>query len=241
MRIIRRLILVLSALLVMLTGGALPAQVTPSALANAAGHEQFFPGDERCPTRDRVADTNTYVPPPLQEYYLDDWRFGPKRLPAGAPLGPIIGDYERFGGQSPARFLACYWNSDTNGWWYPAEDGFVLDEGRPVTRPVTLEAGQKLDLFGSGLGRFLAPAGSPYEKRAIPPSNLDTSDPNYPYGYHLYEVLRPFTVEAGPVRPWFGQPGHALQYVLNSAYLPGAPADARIPYLVQNGYLRPLN
>ncbi|MGQ0773104.1 MAG: hypothetical protein ACT4NY_01575 [Pseudonocardiales bacterium] len=31
-----------------------------------------------------------------------------------------------------------------------------------------------------GFGRFLAPAGTPYEDRGLPPSSLDTSDVNSP-------------------------------------------------------------
>ena len=59
----------------------------------------------------------------------------------------------------------------------------------------------RLDRFGSEYGAFLSPAGAPYSQRALPPSNLDTptSDLSYPYNYHVYEVVQPFTVLSGPI------------------------------------------
>ncbi|GIH07106.1 hypothetical protein Rhe02_51730 [Rhizocola hellebori] len=32
--------------------------------------------------------------------------------------------------------------------------------------------------------------------------------------YAVYEVLKPFDVQEGPARPWFGPPGLAIQYKL---------------------------
>ncbi len=114
-------------------------------------------------------------------------------------------------------FLGCYWQTDQqnqSGWWYPDNNGFVLRNGRPVEEPATLRTGQLVDLFGSGTGHFLAPAGTPYVKRALPPTNLDEYVTTAPrFNYHLYRVLKPFTVQAGPIRPWFGQPGLGLQYL----------------------------
>ncbi|MER6075085.1 TNT domain-containing protein [Streptomyces sp. NPDC001817] len=169
-----------------------------------------------CPTthRDRgpaSAPTTQYMP-----YYRNDWRLGPKYLPQTGALGKMLKGYQRTDHTSAARFLACYWETDPatgkSGWWYPDNHGFVLKNGKPVEHPVTLRKGQLVDLFGSGFGNFLAPAGTPYAKRAIPPSNLDQYVEYCPYSYHLYRVLQPFTVEAGPIRPWFGQPGLGLQY-----------------------------
>lgn len=37
----------------------------------------------------------------------------------------------------------------------------------------------------------------------------------YPYNYHVYRVLQPITVLAGPIAPWFGQRGQGVQYVAN--------------------------
>ncbi len=41
----------------------------------------------------------------------------------------------------------------------------------------------------------------------------------YPYNYHLYRVIEAFEVIAGPIAPWFGQPGQGVQYMLNTSIL----------------------
>ncbi|MFF7185865.1 TNT domain-containing protein [Streptomyces sp. NPDC008222] len=170
----------------------------------------------RCPIQERDRGTNT-APPPIQRYYDDDWRLGPALLPRSGPLGAMLKGYHRTDSTSSYWFLGCYWNTNPqtglSGWWYPDDNGFVLKNGKPVEHLLNLRPGQLVDLFGSGTGHFLAPAGTPYAKRAIPPSNLDTYDPSHPFSYHLYRVVQSFTVHAGPIRPWFGQPGLGLQYV----------------------------
>lgn len=188
-----------------------------------------------CPVRDRSRTTSTAPNPQLERYYQGDWRLGPKNLPRTGPIGKMLRGYHRAGHASPYWFLGCYWQTDpqlsTSGWWLPDLNGFVLVHGRPVVRPLTLRRGQLVDLFGSGRGNFLDPAGTPYAKRAIPPSDLDTYDPAFPAGYHLYRVITPFTVKAGQVRPWFGQPGRGLQYLTSTS----------IPNLVTSMRLKPLN
>lgn len=87
--------------------------------------------------------------------------------------------------------------------------------------------GQKVDRFGSESGRYLAPLGAPYIERGLPPSSLRTFDGMYPFGYHVYEVLREFVVTAGPVRAWFGQPGMGTQFL----------ADTSVEELVEDGFL----
>ncbi|MFI1292984.1 TNT domain-containing protein [Streptomyces sp. NPDC020792] len=174
-----------------------------------------------CPTTHRSRGTNTAPQTEYQRYYLNDWRLGPRYLPQSGALGRMLRGYQRTDHTSAYWFLGCYWQTDPqtgkSGWWYPDNNGFVLKNGKPVERPLTLRKGQLVDLFGSGFGNFLAPAGTPFAKRAIPPSNLDTYVNNFPYSYHLYRVRKPFTVEAGPIRPWFGQPGLGLQYVTKSS------------------------
>ncbi|MGW7522284.1 TNT domain-containing protein [Streptomyces sp. NPDC054783] len=170
-----------------------------------------------CPTTHRTRVPGFEPPTQFTPYYRNDWRLGPKYLPQSGPLGKMLKGYHRTDHTSAGQFLACYWQTDPTtkkqGWWFPDNDGFVLKNGKPVERPVTLRKGQLVDLFGSGLGSFLAPAGTPYAKRAIPPSNLDQYVEYCPFSYHLYRVVMPFTVDAGPIRPWFGQPGLGLQYM----------------------------
>lgn len=134
---------------------------------------------------------------------------------------------------SPFWFLGCYWQTsqqtNLSGWWYPDNQGFVLRHGQPVERTVSLRRGQLVDLFGSGRGNFVAPAGTPYAERALPPTNLDEYSPTGPFlNYHLYRVSKPFTVEAGPTRPWFGQPGLGTQYFTSTP----------VPALITSGNLQ---
>lgn len=58
-------------------------------------------------------------------------------------------------------------------------------------------------------GTYVWAASAPFSQRSLSPSSLDTDpgNPDFPYGYHLYKVIRPFGVVGGPIAPWFGQPG----------------------------------
>ncbi|MFJ5033378.1 TNT domain-containing protein [Streptomyces sp. NPDC088560] len=208
MRVLRAFVGSVLASLLLLVG-------IPPATAHA---DHLRAGNEsHCPTTHRSRGNNSAPTTAYQRYYLNDWRLGPTYLPRTGALGKMLRGYHRTDGTSAYWFLGCYWQTDPqtgkSGWWYPDNNGFVLKNGKPVKHSVTLRKGQLVDLFGSGFGNFLAPAGTPYAKRAIPPSNLDTYVNTYPFSYHLYKVLQPFTVDAGPIRPWFGQPGLGLQYV----------------------------
>ncbi|MER7468915.1 TNT domain-containing protein [Streptomyces sp. NPDC097981] len=79
-----------------------------------------------------------------------------------------------------------------------------------------------MERFGVEAGRFLSPVGTKYSYRALPPSDLNTNDPRYPYEYHLYRVAKDVTVCAGPEAPAFELPGGGIQYVTSSS-LPGHP------------------
>jgi hypothetical protein len=50
-------------------------------------------------------------------------------------------------------------------------------------------------------------------------------------------VLKPFQVDAGPIAAWFAQPGGGLQYQLDAALSPDAPAKINVLWLVDNRYL----
>jgi hypothetical protein len=54
----------------------------------------------------------------------------------------------------------------------------------------------------------------------LPPNNA--SKP-----YSVYEVVKPFKVQAGPAKPWFGQPGKGMQYELPKS----------IQELIEEGYI----
>jgi Tuberculosis necrotizing toxin len=127
-----------------------------------------------------------------QEYFCGDWRLGPKRLPHRGVVGSILRGYHRLGGLTAVEFLDRWWDpaadSGQGDWRYPPNDGYASNGQGVIAAPLVLHAGQTVDRFGNEAARFLAPAGTKYGKRALPPSSLNTSDPRYPYNYHLYRV-----------------------------------------------------
>lgn len=171
------------------------------------------------------------------ELYAGDARLGPARLPRLGDVGAQLVGYSRTGRRPAEVFLNRYYDSAAGSWRYPPADGYALGpDGKPVRWVDTLVPGRRIDRYGSEYGGFLAPAGLPYTTRSIPPSNL-VGTPAAGCNYHLYEVLRPFAVQAGPIAPWFFQLGGGMQYQLTGALVPGAPARLSVLWLVDNGYL----
>lgn len=80
-------------------------------------------------------------------------------------------------------------------------------------------------------GSFISAAAAPYNQRALPPSNLDTNPaaPDFPFNYHVYQVIKPLTVNGGPIAPWFGQPGLGAQFYTGDV--------GNIMSLISQGYL----
>ncbi|MFJ8008336.1 TNT domain-containing protein [Streptomyces fagopyri] len=182
------------------------------------------------------------IAPALRPYFFcGDWRLGPKRLPMYGKLGRILHRYDRLGGLSAVRFLNRWWDptadSGQGDWRYPPDDGYTHRNQTVQAAPLTLHAGQKLDRFGSEAGRFLAPVGTRYGKRSIPPSSLNTMDPRYPYDYHVYKVTKDVVVCAGRTAPGFEQSGLGIQYVTSSQFCPDIPRTT-VADLVRNGTLR---
>ena len=196
-----------------------------------------------CPT---IADANASANPPgpvLQKYLYDDYRYGPLDLSSVGPVQSMLDGYLQLDGLGQGTFLDCWWHDQIPsvsdpGYWYPKFDGFATFDGQPLKYKSLLTAGQIVDLFGSGRGQFLAPFGTPYAQRALPPTNLNTFDDHYPYNYRQYVVEKPFEVEVGPIAPWFGQPGLGTQYFTNNTVAPGLPPNPRIPDLLGAQYLK---
>ncbi|KAF8858708.1 hypothetical protein BDZ45DRAFT_651075 [Acephala macrosclerotiorum] len=166
----------------------------------------------------------------IHDYVCGDTRLGPKRLPTKLVLGSELATYDRFGGLCPGDFLSKWYNATTNSYIYPIDNGFQLStSSAPIEANITLPVGSLLDRFGSEYGSFMSPYGAPYMQRALPPSNLDTpaSSPTWPYNYHVYNVTKSLDTLAGPIAPWFGQPGQGVQYnmytnvlgLINGGYL----------------------
>jgi len=165
----------------------------------------------------------------------------PGRLPALGLVGAELSGYRRTGRLSPARFLAAYYDpaasNGKGGWVYPPDSGYVIrPDGRPEEFRLRLHRGEYIDRYGSEYGSFLSPAGMSYATRSIPPQNLDATPPAA-CNYHDYRVIRPLTVDAGPIAPWFAQPGGGLQYQLDATLVPGAPSPLDVMWLVTNRYL----
>ncbi|MEY9963892.1 hypothetical protein ABIA33_001926 [Streptacidiphilus sp. MAP12-16] len=190
-----------------------------------------------------VAATPTATPPDqCSAAYVDnDSRLGPAELPRFGRVGFELLGYHRSGRLTDAQLLSQYYsptaNSGSPGWIYPPDNGYVIaPDGQPIETTQTLTPGQDIDRFGSEYGSFLAPEGLPYAARSIPPSSLD-STPAASCNYHDYRVVKPFTVDAGPIAPWFGQPGYGWQYQLDSTLVAGSPSRLNVLWLVTNGYL----
>ncbi|WP_170317359.1 TNT domain-containing protein [Acrocarpospora corrugata] len=176
---------------------------------------------------------------------------GPKYLPKTGNLGRILKDYVRYGGLNPEKFLYRYRDEQINSSRYPDAFGFARPWGWPNARPLiytgTLPVGMLLDRFGGEGGAFLAPYGTPYEQRALPPSNLNTvsGDPTHLCNYHVYRVIQKFQVDAGPASRAFQLQGQGKQYHTLAKYIPGAPSnpdgEVSIGWLADNGYLERVN
>jgi len=163
---------------------------------------------------------------------------GPADLPVTGRVGRQLAGYRRTGSLSVAAFLARYRDAAGTGWVYPPDNGFTRDRsGAPIIWIATLERGEQVDRYGSVYGAFLAPAGTGYAARAIPPSNLD-STPAGSCNYHDYTVVKAFRVDAGRIAPWFAQPGGGVQFMLDGALLDGSPSPVNVQWLLGHGYLR---
>ncbi|MGK3943617.1 TNT domain-containing protein [Streptomyces caeruleatus] len=217
-----------------------PAAPSPIGPPAQPGDGQTGPGEPR-PCRGLVPYP---IPAAYRSYYFcGDWRLGPRRLPTRGPVGAIVKGYDRLGGLTAVEFLDRWWNpaadSGQGDWRYPPDDGFAHNaQGTVIAAPLMLHANQNLmlDRFGAEAGRFLAPAGTKYGLRALPPSSLNTIDPRYPYDYHLYRLAKDVTVCAGPQAPAFEQPGTGTQYVTSSSFCPSIPRTS-VADLVNNGTL----
>lgn len=211
----------------------LPAQPVAALAASAQpGGDQQQPGVSLC---------RPGVPPhapATTAYHDDNPLLGPARLPAADPVAPLLAGHRRFGALTAPQFLTRYANPARTGYVYPPADGFVIGpDGRPVKAAQTLLPGYRLDRFGFPGGAFLAPLGTPFGARSLPPTNLNTPVDAPLANYHVYCVLKPFTVDSGPIAPWFAQPGYGTQFKLDVAYLPDAGTRLSITWLIAHGYL----
>jgi hypothetical protein len=163
---------------------------------------------------------------------------GPKRVPNAGPVARLLRGWQRFAGFSPKGYLKLFYDAVAKSWRYPPQGGYQITPlGTPVVGSATLIEGQLIDRFGSEGGAYLSPEGTPYSARGIPPESLDPFPGGEPCNYYRYRVLKPFSVNAGPIAPALGQPGFGLQYVLSGTYFPGVTERVNVAYLLTNGYV----
>lgn len=197
-----------------------PARPSPRSPPLPIQHAQC---PDYCKGTSATNDTSIYI--------CGDPRLGPITLPTFLPLSTSTTGYDRFGGQCPGAFLTTWYNSTSSppSYIYPPLAGYqAKTDGSALVGNITLQPGALIDRFGSEYGTYLAPFGTPYEQRALPPANLDTYDTMFPYEYYVYEVLKPLGVMAGPIAGWFEQMGQGTQY----------QADQSVMALVAGGWLR---
>ncbi|UMB68202.1 glycohydrolase toxin TNT-related protein [Mycobacterium paraterrae] len=126
----------------------------------------------------------------------------------GAPLAVMRG-WDPLGGMSWDDFATHFGTPETRAW--PGNDGFPAGY---ELQPAHLPEGTIIDRFGSEYGRYLAPDGTPFADRALPPESSGGDYNRYmvtgkglPPGWQIVE---------GPVEPFYGQtpsPG-TLQYMI---------------------------
>ena len=163
---------------------------------------------------------------------------GPKRLPNAGPVARLLRGWKRLAGFSPRGYLQRFYDRVAKSWRYPPQGGYQLTPlGVPVVGPVALIEGQLVDRFGSEGGTYLSPAGTPYGARGIPPESLNPFPGGQPCNYYRYRVVKPFSVNSGPIAPALGQPGFGLQYVLSNTLFAGVTERVNVSYLLANGYV----
>lgn len=100
--------------------------------------------------------------------------------------------------------------------YWPPNLGFA---GTPTS--TTLAPGTRIDRYGSELGTFASPAGTPFGARSLPADAASAP-------LRGYEVLKPLPAQGGTTARWFGQLGGGTQYEFAQS----------VESLVQQGFLR---
>jgi hypothetical protein len=203
-----------------------PATAAPTVTAQAP----------QCPTEK--------PPKPDPQYLCGSSWLGPAVLPATGPVADLVRGYQRFGSLAPDAFLATYRpiSDGKPAWKYPGtrEDrGFKVINGTRLSWKSTFGPGIMLDRFGGTDGRFLAPAGTPFSGRSLPPDALNTPAGGPANNYRCYAVLKPFSVHSGPAAPGFGQTGNGDQAFLDPALTddPNEPKRLTVQWLLVKEYL----
>ena len=209
--------------------GAAAATTKADEPAHASAPTKARPKPRPAPVIRNTCSTVAYNGNPL---------LGPKRVPNAGPVARLLRGWQRLAGYTPRGYLKLFYDAVAKSWRYPPQGGYQITPlGTPVAGSATLIEGQLIDRFGSEGGTYLSPQGTPYNARGIPPESLNPFPGGEPCNYYRYRVLKPFSVNAGPIAPALGQPGFGLQYVLSATYFPGVTERVNVTYLLTNGYV----
>ncbi|MGQ0584372.1 MAG: TNT domain-containing protein [Reyranella sp.] len=189
-------------------GGPQPPQRPP---ATAPQRPAPGPGHNRPPAPE--------VPPGLPSIIenVRRWRQPPGQ-PSVTPSPPDVVGPRAATEQSAEPTHEGRINAPSDIW--PDNNGFA---GEP--KKVTLTPGTVVDRYGGPGGSYLSPKDTPPEARSMRPGTGTRP-------LNVYEVVKPFEVDAGPAAPHFNQPGGGTQYYLGT--------QKSVQDLIDSGHLRKL-
>ena len=125
--------------------------------------------------------------------------------PGAAPDPVLLDGYDPLAGMHERdwdhRFLV---RADPPEYAWPPGELFP-EGGYEAGQPGVLAVGVELDRFGGPEGRVLAPLGTAYRERSLPPALVDA-------GYHRYRVAKVLPVWFTVSAEWFGQPGGGARF-----------------------------
>ncbi|KJZ80050.1 hypothetical protein HIM_00764 [Hirsutella minnesotensis 3608] len=91
--------------------------------------------------------------------------------------------------------------------------GYALAAALPATTPCA-DIGSACTCEGTTPDAETAPTCRP---SASPTSSGRCRPRACPFNYYVYRVAKPFEVAAGPIAPWFEQPGGGVQFKLSKS------------------------
>lgn len=116
---------------------------------------------------------------------------------------------------------------------YPENEGFatikrtIRKNGKVIVeevldkKEITLQPGTLTDRYGSDAGVYTSPFNTPLTMRSLPIGTINERT------YSVFRILKPITVDAGTIAPYFGQTGGGIQYVFRES----------IESLIKKGYI----
>ncbi|MGJ7908811.1 glycohydrolase toxin TNT-related protein [Actinopolyspora sp. H202] len=183
------------------------AETRPSRQWSPSGQpserDTFTVPPQRHPRADLVEE---FAHPPSRRAASFGWQAGrtiPAELLVGyEPLGPEaeVGEFE----WERRYLLPGPGGNRTHAYDWPVRHGFA-DNGVEEPDPEVLPPGTLLDRLGDEWGLVLAPEGTAFADRSLPPEFRERA-------YRRYRVVHPLPVWLTRAVAWFEQPGTGLRY-----------------------------